>query len=250
MERRCGQFVRLKRLALVLPAVAGFALMSGFSALGEEGIALAIVYDTSGSMAEGVPAGGGKSAPKYVIANKALSAITDRISQFAKSAPDGAPRKIEVGLFVFQGSGARAAVQYGPFDAAAIQEWVRTFSKPGGATPLGNSIKSASKSVIDSNLSHKHIVIITDGMNTSGPKPEEVVPGIKLEARKKNGEVSFHFVAFDVDAKVFDPVKKLGATVLGASNEQQLRSQLEFIFVKKILLEDEEPARPADVKAK
>ena len=36
-------------------------------------------------------------------------------------------------------------------------------------------------------------------------------------------------------------VKKLGATVVGASDEAQLESQLEFILQKKILLEDEEP---------
>jgi len=44
-----------------------------------------------------------------------------------------------------------------------------------------------------------------------------------------------------VNAKVFDGVKKLGATVLGASDESQLNSQLEFILQKRIRLEDEEP---------
>jgi hypothetical protein len=38
--------------------------------------------------------------------------------------------------------------------------------------------------------------------------------------------------------------------VVGAANEQQLNTQLEFIFEKKILLEDEEPARPAGEKPK
>ena len=46
-----------------------------------------------------------------------------------------------------------------------------------------------------------------------------------------------------MDAKVFDPLKKLGATVVGAADEKQLNSQLEFILQKKILLEDEEPAK-------
>ena len=49
--------------------------------------------------------------------------------------------------------------------------------------------------------------------------------------------------AFDVDAKVFDPVKKLGATVVGAADETQLNNQLQFILQKKILLEEEEPAK-------
>ena len=50
-------------------------------------------------------------------------------------------------------------------------------------------------------------------------------------------------MAFDVDAKVFDPVKKLGATVVGAADEKQLNTQLEFILQRKILLEEEEPAK-------
>jgi hypothetical protein len=55
--------------------------------------------------------------------------------------------------------------------------------------------------------------------------------------------LSVHFVAFDVDAKVFDGVKKQGATVVGASNESQLEAQLKFILQRKILLEDEEPKK-------
>ena len=52
-----------------------------------------------------------------------------------------------------------------------------------------------------------------------------------------------HFVAFDVDAKQFEAVKKLGATVVGAADENQLGSQLQFILQEKILLEDEEPPK-------
>jgi hypothetical protein len=55
--------------------------------------------------------------------------------------------------------------------------------------------------------------------------------------------VSVHFVAFDVDAKVFDGVKKLGATVVGASDEKQLDTRLDDILQRKILLEEEEPVK-------
>ena len=47
------------------------------------------------------------------------------------------------------------------------------------------------------------------------------------------------FVAFDVNANVFAPLKKLGVTVVGAADEKQLKSQLEFILEEKILLEKE-----------
>jgi len=66
---------------------------------------------------------------------------------------------------------------------------------------------------------------------------------LKQQAEEKHTPVSVHFVAFDVDAKVFDSVKKLGATVFGASDEKQLNTQLEYILQRKILLEEEEPVK-------
>ena len=51
----------------------------------EEGVALAIVYDTSGSMKEPVSDASGGSAPKYIIANRALLAVTRQASSFCHS---------------------------------------------------------------------------------------------------------------------------------------------------------------------
>ena len=113
----------------------------------------------------------------------------------------------------------------------------------GGNTPLGNALNAAAQAVLSSPLPRKHVLVITDGISNTGPPPAAVMPRLKQQAEKQNSEVSVHFVAFDVDAKVFDPVKKLGVTVVGAANEQQLNSQLEFILKKKILLEEEEPAK-------
>ena len=207
-------------------------------------MALAIIYDTSGSMRETVRDAGGKAAPKYVIANRALVAIADQLQSFATNTASGAPRKIEAGLFVFSGNGAREAVKFGPFDGAALQQWARDFSSPSGNTPLGNSLEVASRPVLNSPLSRKHVLVITDGINNAGPQPATVMPRLKQQAGQSGTMVSVHFVAFDVDAKVFDPVKKLGATVVGAADEKQLNGQLEFILQKKILLEDEEvPAK-------
>jgi hypothetical protein len=238
------------RAALPFLIATGAAIAAAPPALAEEGIAIGIVYDTSGSMKDSVAAGGGKYAPKYVVANKALGRIIDQISRFATNAPSGAPRKIETGLFIFRDNGASEAVKFGPFNEEALRNWVSRFSAPQGATPLGNSIVTAWKAVERSSLAHKHLVVLTDGVNTLGPNPEAVLPTLKAQAKSKGKEFSIHFVAFDVDAKVFAPVKKLGATVVGASNEEQLNTQLGFIFEKKILLEDEEPVSPATGKSK
>jgi hypothetical protein len=229
--------------SVLVVAALGALLSSPFaSAAEQDGIAVAIVYDTSGSMREAVRTANGSYLPKYRIANRALGSIVDRIQSFATNTPaGGAPRKISSGLFVFSGRGAKDAVKFGPFDAGALRNWLKNYQGPDSATPLGIALEMASDAVLKSGLNHKHIVVITDGMNTTGPDPAAVMPRIKKQAAQQNSGVSVHFVAFDVDAKVFDPVKKLGATVVGASDEKQLNTQLEFIFEKKILLEDEEP---------
>jgi len=214
-----------------------------FAAPRQDGVALAIIYDTSGSMKDKVPDEEGRSAPKYVIADRALISVARQIQAFVTNSPSGAPRTVHAGLFVFQGNTAREAVKFGPFDAAALENWARHFSDPKGNTPLGNSLSAAARVVLNSPLSRKHVLIITDGLNTAGPTPERVLPGLKSQAERRQTGLSVHFVAFDVDAKQFKGVKKLGATVVGASNEKQLNSQLQFILQRKILLEDEEPAK-------
>jgi len=235
---------KMKTTSSLAVIVAVTALATGLSrvaAADEEGVALGIVYDTSGSMQEPVRDRDGKSAPKYVIANRALIAIAKQVQTFATNAASGAPRRIDAGLYVFNSPGAREAVKFGPFDEGKIESWARSFSTPSGNTPLGNAVNTAAQAVLKSSLSRKHVLIITDGINNAGPSPGVVMPRLKQQAEQSHTSISLHFVAFDVDAKVFDSVKKLGATVVGAADEKQLNGQLEFILQKKILLEDEEP---------
>lgn len=208
----------------------------------EEGVALAIIYDTSGSMQDNVRDKEGKPTPKYQIANRALASIAGQLQAFATNSA-GTPRRIDVGLFAFNSPGVREVVKFGPLNAPALVTWARDFSSPNGSTPLGNALDTAARVVLKSPLSRKHVLIITDGINTAGPSPDSVLPLIQRRASQSQTSVSVHFVAFDVDAKVFNGVKKLGATVVAAADEKQLNSQLEFILQKKILLEEEEPAK-------
>lgn len=234
---------------LGMKTIHAFALMSAalllalparVAAADADGVALAIVYDTSGSMQEPVRDETGKLSPKYKIGNRALEAIARQIQTFATNTA-GAPRKIHAGLYTFNGSGTREVVKFGPFDPDAVIAWARKFSRPGSGTPLGTALEVASRKVLDSGLSRKHVLVVTDGINTMGRGPDAVLPELRRQAAKQQTALNVHFVAFDVDAKVFDPVKKLGATVVAAADEKQLNSQLTFILQRKILLEDEEP---------
>jgi hypothetical protein len=207
------------------------------SAAEDDGVALGILYDTSGSMKDPVPNSSGATSPKYIIANHALLAIVNQIQAFATNSSSGTPRHVDVGLYIFEQSNAKEVVKLGPFDAAAMQNWVSNFKKPEGGTPLGNSLKTIARAVLDSPQPRKHILVITDGMNTIGPDPASMMPFINREAEKKQSTLSVHFIAFDVDAKDFNGVKKQGATVAAAADERQLNSEIDFILQNQILLE-------------
>jgi hypothetical protein len=206
----------------------------------KEGVAIAIVYDTSGSMLQRVPDTDGKLTPKHVIASRALNSVLNRLQAVA-AAPGGSGTAIQAGMVIFQRDHAAYAVPLGPFHPQPFRDWLEKHGKPQRGTPLGDAVRLAGKAVLASPLPRKHILVITDGINTEGPDPVTTMPALQREARERNVDLGIHFVAFDVNAEVFAGVKKLGATVLGASNEAQLNSQLEFILAKKILLEDEEP---------
>ena len=207
------------------------------SAADDDGVALGILYDTSGSMSDRVPDSHGGTSPKYLIANHALLEVVKQLQTYATNGVSGAPRKIDVGLFTFSQNGAQEVVKFGPFNPGGIQYWTTNFSSPSGGTPLGNALRSVSQAVLDSPMPRKHVLVITDGENTVGPAPDKVLPAVNRAAEKKQSSVFVHFIAFDVDAKVFTGVKKQGADVASAANETQLNSQLDFILQNQILLE-------------
>ncbi len=212
-------------------------------ATGDEGIALAIIYDTSGSMHDPVPSREGKPTAKYVIANRALTEIAHELRTFVASGTNGSPRRLDAGLFIFKGNGTAEAIPFGPFVSTTFEDWAARFHTPSGNTPLSTSLVVAANCLLKSPLARKHILVITDGMNTVGPQPSTVWPRLKRRAEKKGTSLSVHFVAFDVAASVFAPLMNEGATVVSAADERQLSEQLDFILQRKILLEDEEPPR-------
>ena len=234
----------------ILYIMAGLAVMGQKASppLSVDGIALAIVYDTSGSMLDQVKDGSGQMVPKYRIASRALVAITDRLQALAAATPKEKPCPIHSGLIVFDGDNATAAVKFGPFDPQTMVNWLKTFSHPQGSTPLGEAVRLAGQTVLSSNLTRKHVLILTDGVNTRGADPAAVIPRLVQSAGQRSTTISFHFVAFDVDAQAFTRVKKLGATVVAAADEKQLNTQLEFILEEKILLEAETPPNASEKK--
>lgn len=198
-------------------------------------VAIAIVYDTSGSMGDAVKRKAGGAEPKYIIANRALGAVVTKLEKFAASGG----HKVQTGLFIFRDKGSQEVVKIGPFDPAALRAWIAGFNRPAGGTPLGTAIADAGRALAETKAGSRHVLVITDGENTVGPPPDALLPGLLGDAGKKGAPLQFHFVAFDVDARVFAGVKKLGATLVSAADEMQLNDKISIILEEKILLEKE-----------
>ena len=84
-----------------------------FQVRAAEGVALGIVFDTSGSMADSVRDSGGKMTPKQVIASRALLLMVDRLEHFATNAAPEARSAIQAGLYVFEGGEAKKRAGFG-----------------------------------------------------------------------------------------------------------------------------------------
>jgi hypothetical protein len=216
----------MNRAAFLFLAIVAMLCPAGRSA---EAIAIAFVFDTSGSMLESVKDTSGAAVQKFEVGRKAMVGVVEKLSQFAKSSG----RPLEVSLFFFDGkTGVREVLARGKFDAARLLESLPQRKDIAGGTPLGRATEAAAKSIAKSQASSRHVIVLTDGENTVGPKPEDVI-------RAATEPVQYHFIAFDVDARVFAGVKQTGATLLSAGNAKQLDERLGFLLEDKILLEKE-----------
>jgi len=194
-------------------------------------LALVILYDGSGSMRDKVPNASGALTPKYLLANNAVATIAQKAQDYcaAKHAT------IDAGLVYFTGAKVKVGIPLQTLDAKTFQSWAHSFNAPDGGTPLGEGIKAANKMLAASKALKKHILIVTDGESNQGETPQSALRRMKA----RQDLTSVYFVAFDVSAKVFNPVKSLGATVVSASNEAELKTQIDSLLGKRILLEAE-----------
>src|SRR5258707_12688162 len=77
----------------------------------DDGVAPAIIYDTSGSMRDLVADRAGKSSPKYVISDRAFISIAKHVEGIANKNATG-PRKVDAGVFIFEWSWAQEVIHF------------------------------------------------------------------------------------------------------------------------------------------
>ena len=207
----------------------------------QDGIAAAILLDTSGSMRDRLLDADGQSKPKLDIAQRALIDLERQFDAFGRKNPE---RKLLVGIYEFSSRdnepSCREVLHLAPPDLAAAEEALRSIRGLGG-TPIGDAMISAKQALDAAGLSHRHILVITDGENNVGYTPGDVADAIfRLPDQDR---ASIYFIAFDTQAQHFNAVRDAGGIVLAAANEHDLNQTLDYLLTGKILVE--EPATPA-----
>lgn len=200
-------------------------------------IALAVVYDTSGSMRAPIRTQDGQLAAKHVVAKRAFGLVIDRLERFTRPA-DGQPAKrLDLAIVVFDGTRPREALPLGPLRADTARQWLAALPVPDSGTPLGDAMALAGRSLLASSASGKHLLVLTDGENTIGSTPLAALTALQKQTQGKDQPVFVHMLALDIPPAVFASLQKAGATLIGAADEKQLQSQLDFILENQILVE-------------
>jgi hypothetical protein len=200
-----------------------------------EGVAAAILIDTSGSMKESVQDADGTRKSKIEIARRSAMNLVNQFDAFAR---EHGSQTIHLGIYEFsqrdRGPSSRKVVNLGPPDPAAAGPAIAKMTAEGD-TPIGDAMIAAKRDLDASGLSKKHILVITDGENNNGYSPQDVTQVIL--SQPPENQASIYFVAFDVAETKFDAVRDSGGLVLAASNEADLKSTLDYLLTGKILVE-------------
>jgi hypothetical protein len=201
----------------------------------KDGVAAAILIDTSGSMADKVADAGGAKSPKIEIARRAVLKLIRQTADFAKAHPE---QNVQLGIYEFSGRDHQAAcrqvVPLSAPDADRAQPLIQAM-RPDGTTPIGDAIVAVKQKLDATGYRRLHILVVTDGENNRGYAPAEVVGAISRLPEAYRASV--YFVAFDVAADKFRAVRDAGGLVLPAANEAELQQTLDYVLTGKILAE-------------
>ena len=206
-----------------------------------EGVAAAILLDTSGSMKNPVGDADGSARPKLDIARRAMLQVLKQFDAYAKAHPGLEAR---VGIYEFSGRPKRPAcrpvVLLSQPDLKIAEPLLQQMI-PDGNTPIGDAMIEAKRDLDATGISRLHLLVVTDGENNQGYAPGDVTLALAQQPAEKRAAV--YFIAFDIAKDKFHAVMGAGGVVLGASNGQELRQTLDSILTGQILVEQPEPPK-------
>ena len=211
------------------------ALAPAQAAEPREGVAAAIVIDVSGSMDDRVTDAEGRRARKIDVARRAAR---DLVAQFAAYATEHQGEVVSLGIYEFSRRNnqpdCRPIIPMGPPDLSQADAALARLD-PEGGTPIGSAMITAKHALDATGLSRRHLLLVSDGENTDGYRPEDVAAAIAK--RPETEKPSIYFVAFDIEARRFNGVRDAGGLVLPASNAKELNETLDTLIRGKILVE-------------
>lgn len=199
-----------------------------------DGIAAAILVDVSGSMDDRVEGEDGRRERKIAIARRAARDLVEQFARYAEAHPQ---EPVVLGLYEFSersGEDCRAVIPMGPPDPSRADAALAKMRAKGG-TPIGNAMMTAKRELDATGMTRRHLLVVTDGDNTTGYAPERVVQ--RIGQRPEAERPSMYFVAFDIAADRFSRVRDAGVLVLGAANARELTSTLDSLLTGNILIE-------------
>lgn len=243
----CLVFAILVVLAIVIPAivnhypsplpedqqkalVAELTLPAGTKL--HDGIGIVAVVDVSGSMADSVRDTEGGFTKKIELARRVTRKTLEAIQAYASANPG---KNVQLGLIRF-GSHAKEVLPLGPPDPAQFAQAIDKLTIE-GSTAIGEAMVAAKKQLNRAALTKQYMIVITDGQNTNGRAPEDVVKALKSLPEDQRATV--YLVAFDIGAKVFQPLVQQGVPVSEARDAKGLQAALDYILYQKILVEQE-----------
>lgn len=214
--------MRTSRIAVVAVLVSlGLGCCSGDKipepAPSRAGVAIAVVVDTSASM----------TPYRRSAAFRALGTLFDNIVKLSSLHPK---LEVEVGVYSFA-SRVETVRSMAPVDRADLASALRRIPESAGLTAIGDAMLVAGRALAASGLRRRHMIVITDGENSWGSDPKDVI------AQVTERRITAHFVAFQTEAGTFDFVRDAGGLLLSASDGESLQASLETIYTQKILVE-------------
>jgi len=203
------------------------------SAPKQDGVAIMVVMDVSGSMNGNVKGINGQDIAKIKVARKCLIMLAQKADLYAKGHPD---KKILFGICAFS-SGTNEVLQLAPPDVKKAMSAANALAA-GGGTAIGDAMIFAKKKLNESGVKKTHMMIITDGENGGGEDPSVVVAAIQRLPYER--QTSTYLVGFDIGNDVFSAVKDAGSMVLSTQNELELANVTGYLLSNKILVEAQE----------
>jgi Mg-chelatase subunit ChlD len=180
---------------------------------------IAIILDTSTSMDERI-----NGTSKLVSAKRSIKTLLDKCEEHKTE------MVINAGLLYFSGFGnVKLASPIESFEYNRLYNSLQRLSTH-GSTPLGLGLITAKRELDKTKAGEEYIVLLTDGENTSGEDPLEMLRKInKTDEERHDPKTKVYIVPFGMKEKVHNRLASDGAIVIPADNEEELLNQFRYI---------------------